>query len=69
MSNQNIVQVKVLVRDGARGTQAMWAAYQCPMTGKVITTWGTVKTPSGAKPYFKPGSQPDTSLIFNNTVF
>lgn len=67
MSNPNVIQVKVLVRDGARGTQAMWAAYHCPRTGKPITLWGTVKTPAGDKPYLKPGSQPRASLLFNNS--
>lgn len=67
MSNPHITRAQILIRTGARGTQAMWVAYVCPKTGRTMTAWGTVKTGDGHKQIFNPGSQPHTSLFFGHS--
>lgn len=67
MTNQNIVGVDILIRSGSRGTQAMWAVYRCPLSGKNMTVWGAVKTPTGATPTLAPDSQSQVSLVFSNS--
>ena len=67
MSNPNIVNVEVLVRDGSNGKQAMWAAFRCPKTGRVMTAWGTVQTPKRIAINVTPGAADHHSLVFSNS--
>lgn len=67
MSNPNIVNVEVLVRDGANGKQAMWVAFRCPKTQKVMTAWGTVQTPKRIAINVTPGAADHLSLVFSNS--
>lgn len=67
MSNPNIVNVEVLVREGAGSGQAMWAAFRCPKTGRVMTAWGTVQTPPRKPVRVTPASASNISLVFSNS--
>ena len=50
-SNPYIVQAELLVRDGARGKQAMWVGFRCPITSKLKTMWGSVQNCLGGTEY------------------
>lgn len=67
MSNPNIVNVEALVRDGANGKQAMWVAFRCPKTQRVMTAWGTVQTPKRISINVTPGAADHLSLVFSNS--
>lgn len=67
MSNPSIVNVEVLVRDGANGKQAMWVAFRCPKTQRVMTAWGTVQTPKRISINVTPGAADHLSLVFSNS--
>lgn len=67
MSTKNpyIVQAELLVRDGARGKQAMWVAFRCPMSGKIRTMWGAVQSPTGSTPRVQGSLGLRTTLQFS----
>lgn len=67
MSNPNIVNVEVLVREGARGKQAMWVAFVCRKTGRKMTAWGNVQTPDHQNIRVTPGAADHLSLVFSSS--
>lgn len=67
MSNPNIVNVEVLVREGAGSKQAMWVAFKCPKTGRNMTAWGNVQNPSRQNIRAAPGAADHLSLVFSSS--
>jgi hypothetical protein len=64
--NPYLVKVEILVRPGAGGSQAMWAAYRCPISGRVRSVWGSVKTTAGDTPILTPGFKYTHTLVFGS---
>jgi len=63
-SNPYIVQAELLVRDGARGKQAMWVGFRCPITSKLKTMWGAVQDPNGSSEFVITSGPLTKSLLF-----
>src|SRR5690554_6032045 len=67
MTSKTIVNVELLVRDGAPGKQAMWAAFRHPVTQKIVSVWGSVTAADGSIPRIGPGLPLTTTLAFGQS--